>query len=111
MGTTCLVLTTTGAKSGKTRKHALIYGRDGDDVLVVASYGGAPEHPQWYQNLAANPSVRVQVKGDRYQGIARTASPDEKARLWPVMTERWPAYDDYQAKTDRDIPLVIISRA
>ena len=95
---------------GKTRKHALIYGRDGDDVLVVASYGGAPEHPHWYQNLAAHPAVGVQVKGDRYQGIARTASPGEKARLWPVMTERWPAYDDYQAKTDRDIPVVIISR-
>jgi deazaflavin-dependent oxidoreductase (nitroreductase family) len=110
-GAPILVLTTTGAKSGKTRKHALIFGTDGDDVLIVASKGGAPDNPQWYDNLVAEPAVGVQVLGDRYEGTARTASPEEKARLWPTMTELWPSYDDYQASTDRDIPLVIISRS
>jgi deazaflavin-dependent oxidoreductase (nitroreductase family) len=109
-GAPCLVLTTTGAKSGKERKFALIFGRDGDDVLVVASKGGAPESPQWYENLVANPDVKVQVLGDRYDGVARTATDSEKPRLWSIMTELWPSYDDYQAKTDRDIPVVVISR-
>ena len=109
-GAPTLVLTTTGATSGKTRKHALIYGTDGDDVLVVASYGGAPDHPTWYKNLVAHPEVGVQVLDDRYQGRARTADADEKARLWPTMTELWPSYDDYQASTERDIPVVIIER-
>jgi deazaflavin-dependent oxidoreductase (nitroreductase family) len=109
-GAPCLVLTTTGRRSGQPRKFALIFGTSGDDVLLVASKGGAPEHPGWYENLVANPRVEVQVLGDRYRGVARTASPEEKARLWPIMTELWPSYDDYQARTDRDIPLVVISR-
>ena len=109
-GAPILVLTTTGATTGKVRKHALIYGTDGDDVVVVASKGGAPDDPQWYTNLTAEPNVQVQVLADRYDGVARTASPEEKARLWPVMTELWPSYDDYQAATDRDIPVVVISR-
>lgn len=108
-GAPCLVLTTTGGRSGEPRKHPLIYGRDGDDVLVVASKGGAPEPPQWYRNLEANAAVAVQIRGDRFEGTARTASADEKARLWPRMTELWPAYDDYQARTERDIPVVIIT--
>jgi deazaflavin-dependent oxidoreductase (nitroreductase family) len=108
-GAPCLVLTTVGARSGQPRKHALIYGRDGDDVLVVASAGGAPDHPQWYDNLVAQPEVEVQVLGDRYPGLARTASPEEKARLWPTMVDLWPAYEDYQAATPRDIPVVVIS--
>jgi deazaflavin-dependent oxidoreductase (nitroreductase family) len=110
-GAPILVLTTTGASTGRTRKHALIFGTDGDDVLVVASKGGAPDNPQWYTNLSATPTVGVQVLADRYQALARTASPEEKARLWPAMTELWPSYDDYQAATTRDIPLVIIERA
>ena len=110
-GAPILVLTTTGATSGATRKHALIYGTDGDDVLLVASKGGAPDDPQWYRNLVAEPVVGIQVLADRYQGLARTASAEEKARLWPRLTELWPAYDDYQASTDRDIPVVIVERA
>ena len=109
-GAPCLVLTTTGAKSGKERKFALIFGRDGDDVLVVASKGGSPDSPQWYDNLVADPNVKVQVLGDRYDGVARTAPASEKPRLWSIMTELWPSYDDYQARTDRDIPVVVISR-
>lgn len=109
-GAPIMVLTTTGETTGKTRKHALIFGADGDDVILVASKGGAPDHPQWYKNLVANPSVGVQVRADRYEGVARTATADEKARLWPKMTELWPSYDDYQYRTDRDIPVVVIER-
>ncbi len=109
-GAPILVLTTTGAKSGATRKHALIYGTDGDDVLLIASQGGAPATPHWYKNLDADPNVGIQILDDRFDGVARTATPEEKARLWPTMTELWPAYDDYQAATERDIPVVIISR-
>lgn len=106
----CLVLTTTGAKSGATRKHALIYGEHGDRYLIVASMGGAPKHPQWYRNLRANPEVQIQVLGERFAATARTATPDEKARLWPTMTEIWPSYDAYQERTERDIPVIILER-
>lgn len=106
---TCLVLTTTGRKSGEPRKFALIFGQDGADYLLVASKGGAPEHPGWYLNLEANPEAVVQVKGDVVPVTARTASADEKARLWPIMLEQWPYYDEYQAKTDRDIPLLVLT--
>lgn len=109
-GAPCLVLTTAGEKTGQTRKHALIYGQDGDDVVVVASKGGAPDDPQWYKNLAADPHVKVQVRADRYDAVARTASAEDKGRLWPTMTDLWPAYDDYQSSTDRDIPVVVIER-
>lgn len=110
-GAPILVLTTIGASTGRARKHALIFGTDGDDVLVVASKGGAPDDPQWYTNLVAAPTVSVQVLGDRYQGLARTALAEEKARLWSTMADLWPSYDDYQATTDRDLPVVIIERA
>jgi deazaflavin-dependent oxidoreductase (nitroreductase family) len=109
-GTTTLLLTTQGRKSGKWRRTALIYGNDGDDYVVVASRGGHDDHPAWYLNLESNPEVRVQVGADKFTAQARTATPEEKARLWPIMLEKWPAYDDYQQKTDRDIPVVILKR-
>jgi deazaflavin-dependent oxidoreductase (nitroreductase family) len=109
-GARTLILTTTGRRTGQPRDSALIYGRDGDAYLVVASRGGADEHPLWYRNLVDDPTVLVQVKGDRFTAKARTASPEEKARLWAIMTEEWPAYDDYQEKTDRDIPVVVLER-
>ena len=108
-GAPILVLHTTGHATGLPRKHALIFGVDGRDVVVVASKGGAPDNPAWYDNLAANSAVAVQVLGERWDAVAHTASPDERARLWPMMAERWPSYDDYQAATDREIPVVIIS--
>jgi deazaflavin-dependent oxidoreductase (nitroreductase family) len=108
-GATCLVLTTTGRQSGQPRKFALIYGRDADRYLLVASKGGAPDHPGWYKNLVAHPEVRIQVQADVIDVVAATADADEKARLWPIMVEQWPAYDEYQAKTDRDIPLVVLT--
>ncbi len=107
-GATCLVLTTTGRKSGQPRKVPLIYGRDGDDLLVVASMGGAPRHPTWYLNLSEKPEVQVQVLGDKFPARARTASNEEKPRLWKIMTKDWPNYDVYQERTDRDIPLVVL---
>ncbi|HEY8452201.1 MAG: nitroreductase family deazaflavin-dependent oxidoreductase [Micromonosporaceae bacterium] len=109
-GATTLLLTTRGRRTGKARRTPLIYGRDGDRYLVVASKGGSPRHPEWYLNLTADPRVRVQVADEVFDAVARTATPEEKARLWPIMTAQWPAYDEYQAKTDRDIPLVILTR-
>jgi deazaflavin-dependent oxidoreductase (nitroreductase family) len=107
-GTQTLILTTTGRRSGEPRVHPLIYGRHGDAYLVVASKGGAPQHPAWYLNLDADPEVEIQVKGQKMHAHARTATPEEKAELWPTMTSEWPAYDEYQEKTDRDIPVVIL---
>jgi deazaflavin-dependent oxidoreductase (nitroreductase family) len=107
-GATCLVLTTTGRKTGLPRKFPLIYGRDRDNYLVVASKGGAPTHPGWYLNVVANPIVHVQVRGDRFTARARTATPEEKPRLWKIMTQNWPNYDVYTTRTERDIPVVIL---
>lgn len=110
-GAPCLVLTTTGARSGQERKSALIFGADGDDCVLIASKGGAPAHPDWYRNLEANPRVRVQVKGDVFDATARTVEGPERDRLWSLMTTIWPSYDDYQARTDRRIPVVLLERA
>ena len=109
-GTTVLILTTTGRRSGEERSTPLIYGQHGDDFVVVASKGGAEEDPAWYLNLTADPGVTVQVRGDRFTAHARTASAREKPELWKMMTERWPAYDEYQHKTTRDIPVVVLER-
>jgi deazaflavin-dependent oxidoreductase (nitroreductase family) len=111
-GTTTLLLTTTGRKSGEERTTPLIYQPVGDDAYaIVASKGGAEKPPAWYLNLEAEPTVGVQVKGDRFTARARTATPDEKPELWRTMTATWPAYDDYQRKTDREIPVVVLERA
>ena len=86
----------------------MIYGRDGDDYLVVASKGGAPTHPARYHNLEANPEVEIQVKGERMRARAHTATPEERQKSWPTMTSEWPDYDSYQKRTDREIPVVIL---
>jgi deazaflavin-dependent oxidoreductase (nitroreductase family) len=109
-GATTLALTTIGRRSGKPRRTMLIYGRDGDRYMVVASKGGAPEHPLWYENLVARPEVEVQVLADRFGALARTATAEEKPRLWKVMTEIWPSYDQYQKSTTREIPVVVLER-
>jgi deazaflavin-dependent oxidoreductase (nitroreductase family) len=109
-GTKTLLLTTTGRRSGAPRELPLIYGRHGDDYVVVASKGGATQHPAWYLNLEANPEVEVQVGGERFRAIARTATPQERPEMWETMTAEWPAYDSYQEKTDREIPVVVITR-
>lgn len=110
-GTTALILTTKGRKSGESRSTPLIYGRDGDDYLIIASLGGAPRHPQWYLNLQDEPEVELQVKGDRFKARARTATDQEKPKLWETMVGRWPSYAEYQKKTDRKIPVVVLERA
>ncbi|MQA17058.1 MAG: nitroreductase family deazaflavin-dependent oxidoreductase [Pseudonocardiaceae bacterium] len=109
-GVPTLVLATTGRRSGQPRRTGLIYGRDGEDFVVIASKGGAPEHPAWYTNLQADPQAAIQVGEDRFQVLARTADVDEKARLWPQMARVWPDYDTYMRKTDRDIPVVLLQR-
>ena len=106
---TTLLLTHTGRKSGEPRTTPLIYAQDGDDLLIVASMGGAPMHPQWYLNLEADPKAHVQIKGDHLDVTARTATDDEKPRLWSIVTAQWPNYDAYQERTDRVIPLVVLT--
>ena len=108
-GVPTLLLTVTGRKSGESRTSALIFGRDGDDYLVVASVGGMPEHPQWYKNLLANSRAEIQVKGDHIAVEAATASEADKPRLWQIMAELWPNYDVYQSRTERAIPVVVLS--
>lgn len=110
-GMTTLLLTTRGRKSGKLRRTALIYGRDGENYLIVASNGGADNHPLWYLNLSENPEVEIQVGADKIVARARTANPEEKPHLWQVMSKIFPTYDTYvtkASKAGREIPLVII---
>jgi deazaflavin-dependent oxidoreductase (nitroreductase family) len=107
-GAPTLLLTTRGRRSGRLRRTPLIYGRHGHGYVVVASYGGSPEHPDWYHNLVADPDVAIQVRDEVITGTARTAGPEEKPGLWEQMTRIWPDYDAYQERTDRDIPVVVI---
>ena len=110
-GSTILLLTTTGRNTGEQHTTPLIYDLDGDNPVIVASKGGAPAHPGWYRNLAKNPGVEVQIKGDKFAAHARTAEGDERERLWKQMNRMWPHYDEYQTKTDREIPVVVLERA
>jgi deazaflavin-dependent oxidoreductase (nitroreductase family) len=105
-----LLLTTRGRKSGALRRTALIYGRDGDRYLLVASNGGAARHPAWYLNLIAHPEAALQVGTDKFTAQASVATAEEKPPLWRLMVSIFPSYDDYQAQADRDIPLVILER-
>jgi deazaflavin-dependent oxidoreductase (nitroreductase family) len=110
-GAHTLLLTTTGRRSGEQRTTPLIYGRHGDDYLVVASKGGSDAPPAWYRNLQADSDVEVQVKEQRFMAHARDATPEEKPELWRTMTAEWPAYDDYQESTERQIPVVVLEPA
>lgn len=108
-GVPTLLLTATGRRTGRALTSALIFGRDGDDYLVVASMGGAPQHPSWYRNLLAHPEAEIQVQAERIPVIARAASAAEKPRLWQIVVDLWPNYATYQTRTDRDIPVVVLS--
>jgi deazaflavin-dependent oxidoreductase (nitroreductase family) len=110
-GVPTLLLTTTGRTTGNPTTTPLIYGRDGENYVIVASKGGAPEHPGWYRNLSKTPEVELQVGPEVFAARARTAEPAERERLWRTMAEIWPSYDDYAQKTDRDIPVVVLERA
>ncbi len=107
-GTHTLLLTTTGRRSGEPRTTPLIYGQHGDDYMVVASKGGSDAPPAWYRNLEENPEVEIQVKDRIMKARARTATPEEKPELWRTMTREWPAYDEYQESTEREIPVVVL---
>lgn len=109
-GTTILLLTTTGRKSGERRTTPLIHRVDGDRYVVVASKGGSPEHPDWFANLSAEPDVEVQVKGETFAVEPTVAEGEERERLCKLMAEVWPDYDDYAQRTDREIPVVILTR-
>ena len=106
-GAVCVILTTKGRRTGAIRRSPIVRVRDGDRYLAVASMGGAPKHPLWYLNLLANPEVTIQDKGEVHFLTARTATPAEKEELWPVAVAEWPDYENYQKRTERDIPLVI----
>ena len=103
-----LLLTTTGRKSGEKFIFPLFYGTEGDSYFVVASKGGAPEHPGWYRNILANPDVEVQVGTKKLKARARTVEGEERSRLWTKALLFWPPYADYALKTDREIPVVVL---
>jgi deazaflavin-dependent oxidoreductase (nitroreductase family) len=103
-----LLLTTTGRKSGNKLIFPLFYGTDGGSYIIVASKGGAPEHPGWYRNLVAHPDVEVQVGTKKLKARARTAKGEERVRLWKKALEFWPPYADYALKTEREIPVVVL---
>jgi len=109
-GSPVLLLTSTGAKSGERRTTPVMYLPDGERMVVFASKGGAPDHPSWYKNLEANPDATIQVRRERIPVRARTAQGSERTRLWELMNEVWPAYDEYQRRTDREIPVVVLER-
>ena len=107
-GAPVCLLTTRGRKTGEPRVAPLLYLADGERVVIVASKGGMSKHPLWYLNLLANPDCEVQIGATKRAMRARTASPEEKAALWPRLVAMYRDYDDYQARTDRDIPVVIL---
>ena|SRR5437588_4620075 len=109
-GTTILLLTTTGRSSGEPRTTPLIHRTDDGRWVVVASKGGAPAHPGWYENLLAEPRSNIQVRGERIPVMAHTAEGEERERLWSLMTDVWPDYDAYQTRTSRQIPVVLFTR-
>ena len=104
----CLLITK-GRKSGEPRTAPLLYLREGNDYVIVASKGGMSHHPLWFKNLEANPDAEIEIGSERIKVRARTADAEEKARLWPKLLQMYPDYGDYQARTERDIPVVVLS--
>ena len=114
-GVPTLLLTTTGRKSGELRRTALIYGRDSDDYVIVASKGGAPSNPLWYENLVAQPKVTIQVGADVFDCVASTyeesgVAGEHRQKVWDSLVAIWPGFAEYQTKTARRIPLVRLKR-
>jgi deazaflavin-dependent oxidoreductase (nitroreductase family) len=107
--TTILILHTTGRRTGELRKFPLIYGRSGDDYVIVASKGGDPDHPGWYKNLLAQPDAKIQVWDAVIPVRTRTAEGAERERLWELMVGQWKYYPRYQEKTEREIPVVVLT--
>ncbi len=109
-GAPLVLLTHTGAKSGKQRTSPVVYTRDGDNIVVIASKGGAPTHPDWYHNLVAHPEVTVELPNEKFDARARTATGDERERLFRAQADVMPNFDEYQKKTERQIPVVVLER-
>jgi deazaflavin-dependent oxidoreductase (nitroreductase family) len=110
VGRPVLILTTRGAKSGQSRENPLVYTRDGDRYVVIASKGGAPTHPAWYHNLVATPDVTLEILGEKFPARARVAEGEEHDRLYRNQAELMPAFADYQRKTSRKIPVVVLEQ-
>jgi deazaflavin-dependent oxidoreductase (nitroreductase family) len=109
-GSTILLLTTKGRRTGEPTTTPLIYARDGDHLVIVASKGGAPKDPGWYRNLVKTPEVEVQLLGDVFPARAHTAAGAERERLWTLVNEVWSHYDEYKERTEREIPVVVLER-
>jgi deazaflavin-dependent oxidoreductase (nitroreductase family) len=107
-GAPMLLLTTSGRKSGEPRTTPLLFVRDGDDLVVIASYGGSDEHPQWWKNLRANPTAEVQAFAERRSVRAEAASGAERSRLWEKIKRQYPVYAWYESRTSREIPVVVL---
>lgn len=105
-----LLITTIGRKTGRLLRTGLIYGMDQNRYIIVASKGGHPNHPEWYLNLKKNPEVLLQVKSEKFLALAKDAEGAERQRLWKMMAEVFPPYEDYQQRTIRKIPVVILER-
>lgn len=110
-GAPVLLLHHTGAKTGTERVAPLLYMRDGEDYVIVASYGGAPTNPAWFHNLMASPETTIEVRGHRIEVRAERAVAADRERLWPLVVSIWPAYADYQARTEREIPVIRLTPA
>ena len=109
-GRPVVLLTTTGAKSGQQRTTPLVYTTDGDNLVIIASKGGAPTNPAWYHNIVANPTVTVELPGETYQARARVAQGEERERLYNAQAALMPAFAEYQEKTSRQIPVIVLER-
>ncbi len=109
-GAPMILVTTTGRKSGQQRTSPLVYGKTGDDLFIIASKAGDPKHPDWFLNIEANPNVTVEVGTDKYEARARITEGEERARLYKQMADAMPNFKEYQEKTDREIPVVVLSR-
>jgi deazaflavin-dependent oxidoreductase (nitroreductase family) len=107
-GVPILLFTTKGRKSGEPRRNAIIFTRDGDNYVIIASHGGAPKHPAWFLNILADPHVEVQVKSEKFQAVARVAEGAERERLWAASAKVWPNYNVYTTRTTREIPVVVL---
>jgi deazaflavin-dependent oxidoreductase (nitroreductase family) len=109
-GAPLVLITTTGAKSGTRRTSPVVHTNDGDNVVIIASKGGAPTHPDWFHNLVANPDVTVELPNETYEARARVAQGEERERLWRAQADQMPTFDDYQKNTTRQIPVVVLER-
>ncbi len=109
-GAPLLLLTTTGAKSGEKRTTPLAFSSDGDDIIIIASYAGNPKHPAWFLNMRANPEVTIELPNETFTTNAVIPEGDERQRLFDQQAAKMPAFKEYQAKTSRQIPVIVISR-